>query len=86
MQDGYYDYTTGIPSDYRTDLRTFTRDGSGLIPSGGATYVKTLVFQVIGLDTNVTSAAVQYMVKFSAVFAGAGTGGSFPGVAGSFLA
>jgi hypothetical protein len=76
MQDGYYDYTTGIPTDYRTDFRTFTRDGATSFPVGGATYVKTLVFQVIGLDTNVASAAVQYTVRLSSVTTGTvGSGG-----------
>jgi hypothetical protein len=73
MQDGYYDYTTGIPSDYRTDFRLFTLDGANSIPSGGASYSKTLVFQVLGLDTNVASAAIQYTVTLAATFGGTTT-------------
>jgi len=72
-QDGYYDYTTGISSAYRADLRTFCLDGALSIPSQGASYAKTLVFQVLGLDTNVSSAAIQYTVRFSATFGGTTT-------------
>jgi len=73
--DGYYDYQTGIPADYRADLRSFISDGATSIPSGGVTKVKTLVWTVYGLDTNVVSAAIQYTVKFTAVFGGTSRGG-----------
>ena len=71
LQDGYYDYTTGIPADYRADFRTFCLDGTISIPSQNTPFSKTLVFQVLGLYTNISSAAVQYTVELSAVFGGA---------------
>lgn len=79
MADGYYDYQTGIPSDYRADLRTFCADGTTSFSTTPTTYSKTLVFTVYGLDTNVVSAAVQYTVRFNAVF---GTGGVTRGGSG----
>lgn len=74
--DGYYDYTTGIPTDYRSDLRTFIADGATSIPTTPHTRTKTLVFMVYGLDTNQTSAAVQFTVKFTAQFGFTSSSGS----------
>lgn len=72
LSDGYYDYTTGIPSDYRTALKTFVNDGSLSVPSTSTVKNKNLKFTVYGLDSNQVSQAIQYTVKFSAIF---GTGG-----------
>lgn len=68
MADGYYDYQSGIPSGYRSDLRTFIADGTTIFPNQQTTFSKTLVFTVYGLDTNQVSAAIQYSVRFSALF------------------
>ena len=73
MQDGFYDYNTGIPASYRSDLRVFILDGLISIPSSGVILTKKLVFQVLGLDTNVSSAAIQYTVNLQAVFGSSGT-------------
>jgi len=66
--DGYYDYQTGIPSQYRTDLRNFILDAAQSIPQFPTSITKTLVFSVYGLDTNQVSSAIQYKVIFSATF------------------
>lgn len=71
VTDGYYDYTTGIPSDFRADLRTWILNGTNLSITAPATSIaRTITFTVYGIDTNVVSAAVQYSVKFTGVFGG----------------
>jgi hypothetical protein len=73
MADGYYDYITGIPTDYRSSLRTFIADGITTFPTQPTTYSKSLVFTVYGLDTNQVANAVQYTVRLSAVFGAVAT-------------
>lgn len=65
MFDGYYDYITGIPDDYRTDLRNWILDGRS-IPTAPINLTKTLVFSVIGKDTNQSSEAIQFVIKITA--------------------
>ena len=79
VSDGYYDYATGIPSDYRSALRTWIKDNVTL-PASPTTVQKNLLFTVYGLDTNQVSSAIQFKTKFTAVFGGTvGTGlGSAP--------
>jgi len=74
--DGYYDYQTGIPSQYRTDLRNWIADNPLGLPSQPTSIPKTLTFTVYGLDTNQTSAAIQYTVRFTGVFGATSGGGS----------
>ena len=68
MKDGYYDYITGIPAAYRADLRTWILDGTTSVPFVPTTFSKTLVFSVYGKDTNQTAQAIQFRVKFNAIF------------------
>jgi len=70
VADGYYDYNTGIPSDYRSALRTWIRDNVSTNVSNAVSLQKNLLFTVYGLDTNQVSSAIQYMVRFTAVFGG----------------
>ncbi len=72
--DGYYDYQTGIPSAYRTALRTWIKDNA-ILPVSTVSKVKKLLFTVYGLDTNQVSSAIQFQISFNAVF-GASTGTS----------
>ena len=65
MADGYYDYITGIPADYRDDLRNWILDGRA-IPSAPTNMNKTLVFSAIGKDTNQSSQAIQFVIKLTA--------------------
>ncbi len=67
MNDGYYDYLTGIPAAYRTDLRNWILDGAN-IPGVPVTYGKTLVFSAIGKDTNQSAEAIQFRVKLYGSF------------------
>jgi hypothetical protein len=69
--DGYYDYQTGIPSAYRTALRTWIRDNVTTNVSSTVTLNKNLLFTVYGLDTNQVSSAIQFRVRFEAIFTGA---------------
>lgn len=75
VADGYYDYNTGIPSEYRSALRTWIRDNATITTT--TIVQKSLLFTVYGLDTNQVSSAIQYKVKFSTLFSVGGTGGSF---------
>ena len=68
--DGYYDYTAGIPSGYRSDLRSWIKNGLAINVNQTVTIPRTITFTVYGLDTNVVSAAIQYAVKFTATFGG----------------
>lgn len=70
MADGYYDYITGVPSDYRTALRTWIRDNVATPINSSVTKTKSLVFTSYGLDTNQVSAAIQFKINFTAIFAG----------------
>jgi len=72
MADGYYDYIQGIPEDFRTQLRLWILDGLNQLPVNGISKSKTLVFTVKGIDTNVSSASVQFTVSFGATFGGKG--------------
>lgn len=71
--DGYYDYQTGIPSAFRTALRTWIRDNAVLNINATVTRTKKLLFTVYGMDTNQVSSAIQYHVSFVAVFTGSTT-------------
>lgn len=72
--DGYYDYQTGIPSQYRTDLRNWIADGTTSFPVQQTSFTKNLVFTVYGIDTNQVSSAIQFTVRFTAVFGSTGGG------------
>lgn len=74
VADGYYDYNTGIPSAYRSALRTWIKDNVVTSVSSTVTLQKNLLFTVYGLDTNQVSSAIQYKVKFAAVFGAAPVG------------
>jgi len=68
MADGFYDYNTGIPSEYRTALRTWIKDNRLTTKKGAETFKKNLLFTVYGLDTNKISSAIQYQISFTAIF------------------
>jgi len=68
MSDGYYDYIQGIPSSYRTALRTWINDNRATLANQSTTLTKSLKFKVKGIDTNVSSASIDFFVTFSAVF------------------
>jgi hypothetical protein len=77
MADGYYDYTTGIPTTYKTKLKTFIILGPGGQPlytfSQMATLngplSKAIRFTTYGSSTNKPAEAVTFYVIFKAVFA-----------------
>lgn len=74
MADGYYDYTTGVPSSYAQALRTWINTN----PSTGQAFVNTspkvrsrnLKFISYGAGTNKPSNAVTFFVKFQGTFGG----------------
>lgn len=76
MADGYYDYITGIPATMRTDLRNWIKDNAILNINQNVTKIKTLLFTVYGYDTNQVSSAIQFRVRFSALFGSAVAGGA----------
>ncbi|MEK6829303.1 MAG: hypothetical protein AABY15_04185 [Nanoarchaeota archaeon] len=76
MADGYYDYVTGIPSGFRSALRSWIADNPSSLSISPVTYVKSLLFTVYGIDTNQVSSAVQFRVSFKAVIGGTSTTGS----------
>jgi hypothetical protein len=68
MADGYFDYTTGIPDDFRAQLRTWIIDLRD-VQLGGPPLTKRLKFMLKGIDTNNTSASIPFYVSFSVAFA-----------------
>lgn len=68
MADGYYDYITGIPSAYRSSLRTWIKDQRITNVSTPTVLDKGLKFKVYGLDTNLLQSAIEFEIKFSATF------------------
>lgn len=76
MSDGFYDYITGIPSGYRTALRTWIKDNIPVPVNATTTFQKNLVFTTYGLDTNQVSSAIQFNVKLTSIFGTTGVGGS----------
>lgn len=74
MTDGYYDYTTGIPSTYRTALRNWIK-GPGLVITSG-TKTKSLKFTAYGTSTNKPQEAVTFYVNFQALFSASVSSGS----------
>jgi hypothetical protein len=75
MEDGYYDYTTGIPAAYRSKLKQFIV--SHLTPTQQAnangTKTKELRFTTYGSSTNKPAEAIVFYFTFSAVFNGLST-------------
>ena len=67
MADGYYDYKTGIPSAYRTALKSWIAGSSILIPTG--TVQRRLKFTSYGISTNKPAEAITFYVSFQGVFA-----------------
>lgn len=67
--DGFYDYKTGIPTNYRNALRTWILDNNLVAGGGGQqTFNKILQFFVHGTTTNNISESTQFLVRFSATF------------------
>ena len=64
------DFATGLPADYRTDLRTWILNGLAVSASSTTTVPRGMTFTVYGLDSNVVSAAIQYAVRITGVFGG----------------
>lgn len=75
MADGYYDYKTGIPSDYRSKLKYFIIAGLGLtstqILALNGPKEKAIRFTTYGSSTNKPAEAVTFYVTFKAVFTAA---------------
>lgn len=68
MSDGYYDYVSGIPTDYRNDLRTFILDSRTFNIKSSPTYAKELKFTVYGLHTNQIYSSIHFSITLSAHF------------------
>ena len=69
MQDGYYDYTTGIPDAYRNALNAWVTDNrSQYLPS--ITLTKSLKFTAYGESTNKPREAVTFYVNFQSTSRG----------------
>jgi hypothetical protein len=70
MADGYYDYKTGIPSTYRSQLRNFI-----VSPISGAQFLslngprdKEIRFTTYGSSTNKPAEAVTFKITFKAMY------------------
>lgn len=97
MADGFYDYTTGVPTTYMNALRAWinTNPQTGQPYTNGAPTVRTrtLTFSVYGDTTNKPANSVTFYIvfqgTFSAVFGGGtlgvGTLGSSGGLGFTFV-
>lgn len=76
MDDGYYDYKTGVPAAYYNALRAWinTNPSTGLVYTSVAsiTRTRTLKFNSVGNSTNKPANAVTFYIKFQGLFGGAG--------------
>ena len=75
MADGYYDYTTGIPSEYKTKLKNFIVAGLNGQPLSftqlanlNGPKTKEIRFTSYGSSTNKPAEAVTFYITFKAVF------------------
>lgn len=67
MADGYYDYVSGIPTAYRTDLRNWILDGN-TIQTNQPPLKKTLIFGAIGKNTNQVQESIEFRIQLSGIF------------------
>lgn len=65
MADGFYDYTTGIPGQYRSVLKNWIANNT-IVSSGNKS--RFLKFTSYGLDTNKPQEAVTFYISFQANF------------------
>ena len=70
MADGYYDYTTGIPATYRTQLRNFIVSPINSVQFNNLSgpREKEIRFTTYGSSTNKPAEAVTFYVTFKAVY------------------
>lgn len=68
MADGYYDYTTGVPTTYRNQLKNFILLPQANISNVSGPREKAIRFTTYGSSTNKPAEAVTFYVKFTAVF------------------
>jgi hypothetical protein len=70
MADGYYDYTTGIPTDYKNKLKQFIISEVSTFNQSKINGVKTkeLRFTSYGSSTNKPAEAITCYVEFRALF------------------
>jgi len=85
MEDGYYDYTTGIPDDYRSKLKDFiiSHLSSNEQIKANGTKSKALRFTAYGSSTNKPAEAVTLYFTFSAVFSSSVAGNNNSSATGS---
>lgn len=76
MADGYYDYTTGIPSTYRTALKNWIVANNLVVANGIKT--KALKFTAYGNSTNKPQEAVTFYITFQGNFTSVVSGPSVP--------
>lgn len=76
MADGYYDYISGIPTDYRNDLRTFILDSRAFSFSSSPTFSKELKFTAYGLHTNQIYSSIHFSIILNAHFGVTPTSGT----------
>jgi hypothetical protein len=70
MADGYYDYKTGIPSGYRTQLRSFIVSPINTVQFNNLSgpQIKEIRFTTYGSSTNKPAEAVTFKVTFKALY------------------
>jgi hypothetical protein len=70
MADGYYDYTTGIPENYKNQLKNFIVAPITALQLFGINgpREKAIRFTAYGNSTNKPAEAVTFYIKFKAVF------------------
>jgi hypothetical protein len=70
MADGYYDYTTGIPATYKTQLKNFIVSPISAIQlfNINGPREKKIRFTTYGSSTNKPAESVTFYVAFKAVF------------------
>lgn len=68
MADGYYDYKTGIPDSYKTQLKNFIIAPQVNLATVNGPRSKQIRFTVYGSSTNKPAEAQTFYVTFKAVF------------------
>jgi hypothetical protein len=76
MDDGYYDYKTGIPDAYRTSIRNWIKGASSVTTSGVKS--KSLKFTAYGTSTNKSQEAITFYVNFQGFFSATSSTSSAP--------
>jgi len=68
MADGYYDFKTGVPDEFRNALTTWIIDNVGYNITQTRTFNKTVKFTVYGLQSNQVSSGTEFRINFKYLY------------------